>query len=505
MGSLLERYSDRIAGVLSCFDRVLIQGTLPGLCYPEGMTSYLRCRGIRIFDYPQWAKPLCDQIRDNALRLAKEAGIEIEFVRKTASRKDDRIRAVLDKRGTAPGLVHILSAMESCYSYQPWHDKPSGRTYLKPDSGKCLHYYFYFIDPDLGLCYLRVPTWCPFRLQCYFNGHNRLSKGLDRRGIGHKMMENAFVSIDDFDTAQRLADTINVRWLQRRLDAYAKRFCPVLRSLGVTYHWSLLQAEYATDLIFRRQSDLAVIYDTIVQTAIHAVKPASIATFLGRKLDGNYRDEVGNDFSTRILGTRIKHQMGPASIKMYDKRGLVLRIETTINDVSFFKHYRRVEQRNGESCSRVAPMKKSIYSLPALASLLAATNRRYLDFISALDDREIGIRALNKLSSPASENGRRYQGINFFSPDDLRLCEIIVRGEFILHGFRCKNLRDLFTGKSPSQISRFIKRLRIHGVIKRVAQSYKYYLTELGRRVVVAGLKLRTLFLIPALAQSVRA
>lgn len=58
---------------------------------------------------------------------------------------------------------------------KPWHDNASGRTYVRADLGKCLHYYFYFIDADLGLCFLRVPTWAPFRLQFYRNGHSCLA------------------------------------------------------------------------------------------------------------------------------------------------------------------------------------------------------------------------------------------------------------------------------------------------------------------------------------------
>ena len=65
---------------------------------------------------------------------------------------------MLAARGDAPGLVHFISAMEACPSYTPWHDKLSGKTYLKPTQGKCLHYYFYVIDEELGLCYVRVPT-----------------------------------------------------------------------------------------------------------------------------------------------------------------------------------------------------------------------------------------------------------------------------------------------------------------------------------------------------------
>ena len=122
MGSLVDRYHDKIAGVLSCWDRVVIQGTLPGLSYAAGMTSYLNAHHIRIFDYPRFAQPLRDQVRANAEKLAKKAGIEIEFMRKSSSRKEARIKEVLKQRGDHPGLVHVLSAMEACPSYRPWHD-----------------------------------------------------------------------------------------------------------------------------------------------------------------------------------------------------------------------------------------------------------------------------------------------------------------------------------------------------------------------------------------------
>jgi hypothetical protein len=153
-GLLTERYRDRMAGVLSCYDRIVITGTLPGICYAAGMTGFLNVKRIRIFDYPRFAEPLRDEIRERAHQLAEAQGARIEHIAKAHIRKEDVVAKVLAVRGDHPGLVHVISAMESCESYKPWHDKVSGRTFLKPDSGKCLHYYFYFIDQEL--CYLRV-------------------------------------------------------------------------------------------------------------------------------------------------------------------------------------------------------------------------------------------------------------------------------------------------------------------------------------------------------------
>ena len=501
MAPLISRYSDQIQGVLSCYDRVILQGTLPGICYAQGMTSYLYSQGIRIFDYPRFAEPFRDAINENAKRLAEENGLEIEFIRKQKSfRKEDRISEILDQRGHEPGLIHIFSAMESCDSYKPWHDKKSGKTYLRPDSGRCLHYYFYFIDPELGLCYLRVPTWAPFRLQFYFNGHNLLASMLEARGIGYRLVDNAFVDIEDWELAQKLSDNWKVSDLHKALDWFAETFCPVTEKLDTSNHWSIMQAEYATDIVFKRREDLQDIYGTLTRTAIHTVKPDQVATFLGRKLTGNFQDELGNDFNTRIEGTRIKHRMGPTSIKMYDKFGLVLRIETTSNNVSFFKHHRTVEQRNGEQCFKLAPVKKSIYSLqPDLRDLMAAANRRYLEFISSIDDPSSGIQALNKVSTSIKENGKTYKGFNFFKGEDQLLLEIITRGEFNISGLRNSDIRKRLPQKSSSQVSHLLKRLRTHGLIKKIGRTYKYYLTAFGRHVILSGLKLKNLVLIPEL------
>ncbi|MHB1420403.1 MAG: MarR family transcriptional regulator, partial [Bacillota bacterium] len=252
---LTERYKNKIKGVISSYDRVIIQGILPGWGFAAGMTSFLYTQGIKIFNYPEFAKSLREEIRQNAEQIAKENSIEIEFIKKIkAFRKDDRIKEILQERGRHPGIVHIFSAMETCTSYKPWHDKNTGKTSLKYDSGKCLHYYFYFIDKEYGLCYLRVPTWCPFRLQFYFNGHNLLSTKLSKREIGYDKQENAFLNINDWEKVQELSDSIRVEDLHQVLDILALRYLPFIKNYEMLYRWSIMQAEYATDIVFKKQA-----------------------------------------------------------------------------------------------------------------------------------------------------------------------------------------------------------------------------------------------------------
>jgi hypothetical protein len=499
---LTGRYRERLHGVLSCYDRIVITGTLPGICYAAGMTSFLYAKGIRIFDYPRFAEPLRDQIRARAEQLAAEQGASIEYIAKAHIRKEEVVAKMLAARGNHPGLVHVISAMEACESYKPWHDKASGKTFLKPDSGKCLHYYFYFIDEVLGLCYLRVPTWCPFRLQFYCNGHSWLARKLTAVGIDFTLADNAFVQVSEIERAQALADTLSPQELHRRLDRYAASLCPVGEVFGQRYHWSLMQVEYSTDLIFRSEATLKPLYEQLSRQAVLAVKAEQVASFLGKKITPQLAQEIGSRFATRIEGTCIKHRFAKTGVKMYDKFGRVLRLETTTNDVSFFKHHRKVEHQDGHSTRELAPLKKTIYSLIDLREILLGCNRRYLEFLSAMDDTCSGERDLARLSEPQHDTDRTIKGLNFFAPDEQKLLRALQRPEFNIHGVRRADLKALLAEYTNSRLSRQLRRLRTLGLIKRVARSYRYYLTRLGRAAIAAACSLTQFQIIPALASA---
>jgi len=436
--------------------------------------------------------------------LAAQAGISIEHIAKSHIRKEMVVGKVLETRGDHPGLVHVISAMEACDAYQPWHDKQTHKTYVRPDTGKCLHYYFYFLDDELGLIYLRAPTWAPFRLQFYCNGHSWLARRLAAEGIGFTAADNAFVRIDNWTRAQELADGFSPDRLHRVLDHYAALCCPVLdvfaQVFAQVYPWSLMQVEYATDVVFRSAATLEPLYGQLTRESVLSVKAEQIASFLGHKITPQLAQELGTQFSTRIEGTCIKHRFGSSSIKMYNKFGCVLRIETTTNDVSFFKHHRKVEHRQGPPTRALAPVKKTIYSLIDLREILLGCNRRYLSHLSALDDFSAGVRALDKLTKPRSIDGKTVKGINFFDPIDDALLHALQNPRVNIAGIRRADLRPLVNGFSPARLSRQLRRLRDIGVIKRVAGTYRYYLTRIGRAATAALCRVTQTVIIPALA-----
>ena len=314
------------------------------------------------------------------------------------------------------------------------------------------------------------------------------------------MHDNAFLEVSDVETAQKLSDRINPEDLHKVLDVFAKRYCPVVENLGLNYTWTIQQIECATDIMFKQLGELEPLYDEIVRTAIYTVKPDNIATFLGQRITYNCKKEVGTNYNQRILGTRINHHMGDVSIKMYDKFGHVLRIESTCNDIGTFRVKRKVEHRVGGATEQKASLKKSIYSLYQLFTIMKAANYRYLEFISSFDDHSKGNGNLTKATSPIMENERSYRGLNFFAERDLRVLEALNRGEYMTFGMQGKDIRQYLGDISSSAMSRIFKRLRLHGIIERVQGTYKYFPTAYGKEVIAAGLAIRNLVLIPALA-----
>lgn len=181
----------------------------------------------------------------------------------------------------------------------------------------------------------------------------------------------------------------------------------------------------------------------------------------------------------------------------------VLRIETTCNDISFFKHHRKVEHRDGHSTRELASLKKSIYSVIDLCEIMLGCNQRYLAFLDSLDDTSAGQRDLQRLSQPRVSVGseQTVKGLNFFDPAEQRLLKVLQHGKFNIHGWRRADLLALVP-MTASALSRQLARPKSIGLIKKVAHTYRYYLTRLGRSAIAAACSITRFNIIPAMAQT---
>jgi hypothetical protein len=499
---ITETYKENIEGILQCYDRVNINATAGTFGYSDGMTQFFYLNGFKIFDFHNVFTPVTENIVKNAEQIASDNNLKIEHVRKTKSfRKDDKIAEIVKNRGSHEGMVHIFSQQETYDTYSPWYDKVTKKAYFKPDTGKGLVYYFYFIDRLLGLCFMKVPTKAPFKCMFYYNGHNWLEQKLIKKNTPFQKVENAFLSIDDFEEAQKICDSIRVPDIHQALNILIKRFCPLPEEWNLSFNFTISQVEYALDIAFKDKDILKHLYENIVKTAMHTITPENIANFLGKRFSNLFEGESGTRYNKRILGTRIKHQMGEITVKIYDKFGQVLRIEVTCVNVSKINIFRDVQKRDGTIEKKVAPASKSIHSLYPLMSAFKNIIKRYLEYISSFDDPSDGIKKIDSVTEDVVEKERKYKGFNFFSKSDEAILLSIADGKYSIHGLSNKDLRKKLVSKTSSQITRILKRLSLHGLIKKVRKTYRYHLPSLAKEVLIAGFKFKNISLIPDLAR----
>lgn len=499
MSALEERYAGELIGRLECFDRMIIYGTLNGLSHSGAVAGELGRLGFGVFELATFAQPLRDALRQRAESMAQEHGLEIEFLRDWRTKKEVLAQERLQQRGEQPGLVCILSAMESCTTFAPRKGGgPKQKPWLKTTSGRCLHYYFYFYDEDLGLIHLRVPTWLPMRLQFHLNGHAWLARRLRQAGVSCALTDNAILETSNWPQAVQFSSAPPMQWLEQRLQSYVARCCPQAARHG-GYYLTLAQVELSLDLVFREEKTATELGAELTRQAMLIGRAGEVARFFGHEF--SEEAEATTQFKTIQEGVlRVRHILGHQSLKLYNK-GRVLRIEATTHDVRFFKHYREVAKRDGTIEWRVAPLKASLYSLGTLFGLLQASCRRYLTWLSRLEDPRIGRHQLDAITRPKrDEKNRSWRGFNFFAAEDHHALMTLLQGAGLIAGWTNRRLRAALAGqKSSGQISRLLRRLREHGLIRRVQKTFTYYLTAAGQCAVIAAQKLRQHLLIPTL------
>lgn len=500
MKTFLANHGAKSSSPLSCFDRVIFKGYLP-LTYARAVDVLLYRCGLLIKDFkrvvPQWS----DRLVEHARAFAKRHSRPFRYLQQRV-RKEDLARQIAETDRLVQGLVAIFMVLEPCQSFRVAFGESQPR--LVPARRKCRFLYFYFLDRDFGLMHVRIQTWLPFTVQIYVNGHEWLAQQLDHRKIRYGRLDNAFTWIADPARAQQLADRFARQRWARVLGMFARRVNPLLKDLlaDMNYYWVADQAEYATDLPFRERNDLQALYPALLQHATLCFGADDIMTFLGRKLTGNFQGEIGNDYKgRRHPGARVKHRMKENTLKMYDKGGIVLRVETVINRPGEFKVRRRKRRRDGRQCIGRFPLTKGVAYLWRYAEVARAANHRYLDALAAVPDPADASRLVGGACEPATYRGRRCRPLNPLRAQEQALFRAVLRGEHLLGGFRNRDLvshlyptacddRDERRRRSV-RISRMLQLLRAHRLIAKLPNTQRYRVTAAGRVLMVSTIYFR--------------
>jgi hypothetical protein len=508
----MTRHADKIAGVLSCFDRVIFRGYLP-ICHPQGVLGWLHHLGIKVTEFktfaPRWAERLLQQAKD----MAKAAERPYQYL-VSRQAKEELARQIAARDGVTAGLVCVFSCLETCRTFRLRWGK--GRPQLTGDLRRCTVLYYFYMDAEFGLIHVKMHTWLPFTCQVYVNGHSWLERQLQKHGIGYRMADNAFVEIADVVAAQRLADGMLRRNWPRRLTAWACQVNPLLADVlrwpdgrVLEYYWVADQAEFATDVMFRDRQGLSGLYPALLEHSTLAFSAEDVLRFLGRKLSPHFRGEVQTERKLlpipehhgRVEGVRVKHVMKTNRLKMYDKAGQVLRIETVINDPTEFRVRRWQADKQGGRHLVWQPLRKGVAWLWRYAEVGLGANRRYLEALAGVDDPSAARRQLDRACRPATWGTRRRRALQPMSPHDQALFRAVLRGEHHLHGLCNRDLARRLYGAAPqlplerrrqsARVTRLIQLLRAHGIIAKVPRRRRYRLTFNGERLLLASVYMR--------------
>jgi hypothetical protein len=495
----VEKHLDKVGGVLCCPDRVIFKGYLP-IGYGQAMESFMTREGVLIKDFKKFVIEQTERLSHHAKASAEEANRPYQYLYTHRNRKDEIAEQIALKDGVTNGLVCVFGVVEPCQSFVLAYGQ--GRPRLVGTQRKCLCFYYYFIDREWGMMHLRIQSWFPMNIQICVNGHEWLARNMERHGIAYQKIDNAFAWIEDPDRAQRFADNLTRKKLHGKFNALARRVNPLMGDLlgWAKYYWVIDQYEYSTDIMFKDRDSLEGLFPVLLKHATVCFGAEDVLTFLGRRLHGNFQGEVLNDCKKRPRGARVKHRMKANWIKMYDKHGLVLRVETVINHPYEFR-VRRKGKRKGQQVTGWFPMAKGVASFPRFAEVCLIANKRYLQALSVVDDPTEAYRELDQLCEPATLNGRRRRGLNPLRRDDIALFTAVLRGEHAIHGLSNRDLfKHLFPDPSQdpvalrrarARVTRLIQLLRAHKLIAKIPRSRRYRLTLRGLRLISAALYLR--------------
>jgi hypothetical protein len=493
MDRFIQQYEEKIIGHLSGFDRLVLRGTLRALAVKSGMLNYLWYAKVLLKDLGEFFKKKSEQLKAASSEKAHRLKRPIIYLPSAQTNKEEVAWKIAERDGIQEGLICILTSVELCQSYEVFRNPEKKILELEPRRRKCLFLYHYWIDPVFGFMNGRIQSWFPFSIQICLNGREWLSRQMDAVGLRYHRRDNCFPWIEDQEEARQMMERqLKTDW-PSALGRIAQELNPahqeMLAPYRVDYYWSTHQSEWATDIMFQSPQSLAEIYPTLVRSGILVFGSRDVMRFLGKKPNGNMTGEVTSHYRQRPEGIRVKHEVKGNAVKIYDKEGQVLRVETTVNNPRDFRVYRPKEGDSSGSPSWQR-MRKGVADLYHRAEISEASNRRYLDALASIQvDQPLG-EVVGSICRTTRWKSQRVRALRPWSSEDTLLFEAISRGEFKINGFRNRDLRDLLfpdqqdqkIGKRLSaRITHRLRMLRAHRMIRKVPHSSRYILTRRGQ------------------------
>jgi hypothetical protein len=500
MKSFLSRFRSLVLFTLSGFDRLRLCGESRLLNHERGVQSYCHQQRLRFTDFPAHAEALTKTFR--ARTEQARGDVPARYLNSPDLDKEAVALDLARRHGRTHGRLALLTCQEAGLTYRV-RKNSDGLIEPRKEKTRCVHYYHYFLHEQLGLCYVRIQSWFPFSVRVGLNGRRWLAQQLHNRHIGFRQRGNLITQVDDVELAQRLLHRQkHVNWpdLLRQLVRPVHPLWDYLHDeVRAPLYWMAEQSEWATDYVFRSPGDLARWYPRFLRHGILNLSCKDALRFLGKKNVpehgyGSLTGEAKIDLRQRADGTRLKFWYNTNALKFYDKEKIALRIETTINSPKGYKVFRTKEGEADGAAKSWQHLRKGVADLARRAAVADAANNRLADSLAAVAAPQTLGALLQPLGRPVLRDGRRLaRALNPLAGGDGELLRTLGQGEYLLNGFRNRDLRGHLLGpgknnaerrRQSARVTRWLALLKAHGLILRVQKTHRYQLTAWGRRVV---------------------
>jgi len=503
LNPFIEKHQKNVMGILHSFDRLRLQGSLRYLYCQEVFEAYLSRAKVLFKDFKNFATGLTAEVCQTAQQLARSLGRPYRYLASSALSKEEEAQDILRRDKIKEGLVAVFGCVEPCRTYKMRGNYQTKMLEPHLELGKCLHLYFYVQHRRFGLLHLRLQTWFPFLIHICLNGHEWLARQMDEKGLRYRKADNRFTWLEDFEAAQSLADAqLRTDWVAL-CEELRRTYHPLHEKIaqpfhGFSYYWTAPQTEFASDVLFRDQRVLDRLFPRLILHGMLNLGCEQVMRFLGKRLNRRFGGEVVTDLRRGPEGVRLKHWVNQNSIKLYNCLN-VLRPETTLHEAKDLKVYRTPETRP-DARAAWYPLRRGVADLYRRAEISRAANERYLTALAAASITTPLAQEAAKVCEPVRRDQRRYRALNPFETADAQLLAAVNRGEWALKGFRNAEIRLLLFGQAKDQkqqrsqaakVSRRLGLLHAHGLIAKVSRTYRWQVTQKGRRILTALLAAR--------------
>lgn len=504
MNPLIERFSNVIKGCITGFDRIVFKGLILPLAYAKGAMSFCRSNKILNKDYKKWMLEQTELLIEAADQYAKtNCGSGIIPISSWRIRKEELAHERQERERIEKGLLGVWSCLEAGSSYRAHYSAQKGYPELKNYRTRCKHLYFYFDNEEFGFMNIRLQTWFPYHIQICLNGREWLKRHLEGQGVDFTLHRNKFLDIGDYQEAQRLFDMqLDARWPQM-LNGFLGTVFPMMPEIlgpHLSYYWTMWQSEWATDLIFKTPGGLNSIKDALLRHAFITGTSTRVLRYMDRPLskEGIPYIRSKDEVSSRILdfndGLRVRHYVDNNSVKVYNEQN-VLRVEMTMNRPEKFRVYRNKQGEPPSEPKKRLTLRKGVADIPLRAQVSQEVNERFMRDLSNFHDDTPFCKLIDNATRSRTKKGRRTRALDP-TGKDRELLQVISDPAYRVSGVTNKMLRERFkhspwasnrTDKQISaRISRLLRLLRDHGIIRKLPNQNRYQLSDKGAKLTTA-------------------